>query len=68
MNTVYIIEHIMVMGPVIETITHTTQDDVEAKLLFDTYTNDPVEAKYLTRLLMVQPWGFQELKTQGSWE
>lgn len=68
MNTVYIIEHIIVMGPVIETYTHTTQDDVEAKRLFDTYVNDPIEEKYLTRLLMVQPWGFQELKTRGSWE
>ena len=68
MNTIYVVEHIIVMGPVIETMTHTTQDEVEATTLFDTYVNDPVEEKYLTRLLMVQPWGFQELKIHGSWE
>ena len=56
------------MGPVIETMTHTTQDEIEAKQIFDSYINNPVEEKFLTRLLMVQPWGFQELKTQGSWE
>jgi hypothetical protein len=68
MDTVYIIEHIIVMGPVIETMTHTTLDEIEAKRIFDTYINEPVEEKFLTRLLMVQPWGFQELKSQGSWE
>ncbi len=68
MNTVYIIEHIIVMGPVIETYTHTTENVNEAQVIFDTYVNDPIEEKYLTRLFGVDSSGLREIRSQGSWE
>lgn len=68
MNTIYIVEHIIVMGPVIETYTHTTENVNEGHVIFDNYVNDPVEEKHLTRLLKVDSSGHQELRSQGSWE
>ena len=68
MNTIYVVEHIIVMGSVIETMTHTTENVNEGHVIFDNYVNDPVEEKYLTRLFSVDSSGFREIRSQGSWE
>ena len=68
MNTIFIVEHIIVMGPVIETYTQIVSDETEGNTVFDKFVNNPVEVKNLTRLFGVDSTGLREIRSQGSWE